>query len=387
MYQTINFTTPNILFGLGISEKTGEEAAKLGAKRALLLTGNNVLKTGMVDPILDSLKAAQVETEVYKVERTTVEPTTDNAEEAAAAVREAKADCVIAVGGGSVLDVGKLAAALQTNPLKVRDYFGKEKVPKRGIPTILVPTTSGTGAEVTKHAIFHDELNNVKKAVASSNILPNTAIVDPKLTLTCPQKVTADSGFDAFMHAAEPMLSKAANPITDNLAMTAIGLITKWVGPAFSDGSNLEARYYMSLGSVTAGLVLNNAGTSLVHALAYPIGGEYHVSHGNSLTCLVLSCFDYITPAVESKMIMLAKAMGEVVDGLPAREAAALSLTAIRNLMQRLDLPKTLTELGITDKSRVDDWAVGAHAEQRLLSRSSRVLSVEDIKKIYLNAF
>ncbi|MGI6725685.1 MAG: iron-containing alcohol dehydrogenase [Christensenellales bacterium] len=387
MFQTISFTTPNILFGLNVSEQVGAEAVKLGAKRAMILTGANVLKAGLVDSVLASLKKAGVETEQYIVERTSVEPTTDNAEQAANAVRTSQADCVIAVGGGSVLDVAKLAAALQTNPLKVRDYFGKEKVPNRGIPTILVPTTSGTGAEVTKHAIFHDELHNVKKAVASSNILPNTAIIDPVLTLTCPQIVTAASGFDAFMHAAEPVLSKAANPITDNLALTAIRLITRWIGPAFADGSNLEARYYMALGSVTAGLVLNNAGTSLVHALAYPIGGEYHVSHGNSLTCLVLSCFDYITPAVENKMIMLAEAMGEKVDGLPARKASRLCLKAIENMMQKLNLPKSLTELGITDKNRVDDWAVGAHAEQRLLSRATRVLSVEDIKKIYLNAF
>ncbi|HSK69647.1 MAG TPA: iron-containing alcohol dehydrogenase [Candidatus Limnocylindria bacterium] len=387
MQQTINFTTPNIIFGWGVADRAGEEAKRLGAKRAVLLTGANVQKAGLVQPVLDSLKKAGVESDVYLVTRTTVEPSTQNAEEAAEYVRERGADCVIAVGGGSVLDVAKLAAALQKNPLKVRDYFGKEKVPNRGIPTILVPTTSGTGAEVTKHAIFHDEQANVKKAVASSNILPNSAIVDPALTLSCPRHVTADSGFDAFMHAAEPMLSNAANPITDNLAMTAIRLITRWIGPAYADGSNRDARYYMALGSVTAGLVLNNAGTSLVHALAYPIGGEYHVSHGTSLTCLVLSCFDYITVAVEDKLVMLAEAMGERTEGLPSREAAALALRAIDSLLTRLDLPKTLTAMGITDKSRVDEWAVGAHAEQRLLSRSARVLEVEDIRKIYLNAF
>jgi alcohol dehydrogenase len=372
---------------MGCVKETGEQALKLGAKKALLISGPNVERSGNLQPVLDSLKAAGVEYVVQIESRNTPEPTAAIAEEVAAYAKEQKVDCVIGIGGGSVLDVAKMSAALVVNPLRVRDYFGKEKLPSRGIPTIMVPTTSGTGAEVTKHAIFLDEETNVKKAVASSNLLPNTAIVDPMLTVSCPAGVTASAGFDAFLHAAEPFVSKAANPITDSIALEAIAMISKWIGPAYADGSNLDARYYMSMGSIMAGMVLNNAGTSLVHALAYPIGGEYHVSHGKSLTPILLACFDSIMVVQQENFVRMAKAMGENVKGLAPRHAAKLCMDALRELMLRLGLPVCLNDLNITDKSRVDQWAVDAHAEQRLLSRCARNLSVEDIKKIYLASF
>ncbi len=387
MYQSINFATPSVIFGMGSINQTGAEAAKLGAKRALLVTGPNVQKSGSVDRAVDSLRASGIETEVKVEARNTPEPATRIAEEVSVFAREMGADCVIGLGGGSVLDVAKMSAALVINPLRVRDYFGKEKLPARGIPTIMIPTTSGTGAEVTKHAIFLDEETSVKKAVASTNLLPNTAIIDPMLTVSCPPAVTASAGIDAFMHAAEPFVSKAANPITDNLSLNAIALIAKWIGPAFADGDNLDARYYMSLGSLMAGMVLNNAGTSLVHALAYPIGGEYHINHGRSLTPIMLACFDYIMVAKQDKFILMAEALGENVKGLAPYEAAQLCLKSLKALLRRLDLPVCLNDLDITDKSKVDRWAVDAHAEQRLLSRCARTLTVDDIKKIYLASF
>ena len=194
---------------------------------------------------------------------------------------------IIGLGGGSILDVAKMASALVINPGKTEDYFGKEKVPRRGKPTIIVPTTAGTGAEATKHAIFLDRKSNVKKVVASANLLPNVAIVDPVLTVSCPPAVTASAGIDAFIHSAEAFLSKNANTITDALALESIAIITRWLGPAFADGQEMEARYQMSLGSLMAGVVLNNSGTSLVHAMAYPVGGEHHTPHGVTLSALL----------------------------------------------------------------------------------------------------
>ncbi len=387
MYQTINFVTPNVVFGMDTICQAGAEAKKLGASKVLIVTGPNVMKTGAVDTVAAALKDAGIKSKVMIPSRNTPEPTTDTAEEVAAAIKKYGADCVIGIGGGSVIDVAKMASALQTNPGRVREFFGKEKLARRGIPTIMIPTTAGTGAEVTKHAIFLDEENNVKKAVASSMLLPNAAVVDPMLTVSCPPSVTAASGIDAFLHAAEPFVSKMANPITDQLSLKAVSLIYANLGKAFCDGSDLDARYNMALGSLTAGFVLNNAGTSLVHALAYPIGGEYHINHGRSLTPILLSCFSYIMPAKADKFVLLAQAMGENTEGLSQREAAWLALDAIEDLLVKCELPKSLNECGITDKSRADDWAVGGHSEQRLLSRCARTLTVEDCKKIYLGAF
>lgn len=388
MFQNILFQTPTIIFGYDSLRQIGQQAKKLGAGRALLISGPRVQQAGILDKALAYLKEEGVAVEVNIQDRDTPEPAVEVVEETGAIAKQGKFDVIIGVGGGSILDVSKMAAALVTNPGTTRDYFGREKVPRRGTPTIIVPTTAGTGAEVTKHAIFLDREINVKKVVASSNLLPNVAIVDPELTVTCPPSVTASSGIDAYIHAAEAFLSKNANTITDTLALESVSLITKWLGPAFADGQDREARYHMSLASMMAGVVLNNSGTSLVHAMAYPVGGEHHTPHGVTLSALLLACFEYVSVAKAQKMVALAKAMGEDVDGLPLREAVDCFLESLHYLIRSVELPASLSDLGISrEETDIHQWAVEAHKEQRLLSRSPRVLSVEDIEKIYENAF
>ena len=388
MFQNIVFQTPTIIFGIDAIKQLGEQAKKLGAGRALLISGPRVQKAGLLDKAASFLKAEGIAVEVNIQDRDTPEPATEVVEDTASVARKGKFDVIIGLGGGSILDVSKMAAALVTNPGTTKDYFGKEKVPKRGTPTIIVPTTAGTGAEVTKHAIFLDREINVKKVVASSNLLPNVAIVDPVLTVSCPPAVTASSGIDAFIHSAEAFLSKNANAITDALALESISTITQWLGPAFADGQDMEARYQMSLGSLMAGVVLNNSGTSLVHAMAYPVGGEHHTPHGVTLSALLIACFEYVAVAKADKMAALAVAMGENIDGLAPREVVERVLDAIHYLIKSVDLPASLTDLGISkEKTNIHQWAVEAHKEQRLLTRSPRVLSVEDIELIYRNAF
>ena len=176
------------------------------------MTGPNVKQAGVLDKALSFLKAESIDVEVNIQGRDTPEPATTVVEDTAGVARKGNFDVIIGLGEGSILDVAKMASALVTNPGKTKDYFGREKVPKRGKPTIIIPTTSGTGAEVTKHAIFLDRDVNVKKAVASSALLPDVAIVDPMLPVSCPPRVTSSAGIDAFIHAAEPFLSKNANP-------------------------------------------------------------------------------------------------------------------------------------------------------------------------------
>jgi alcohol dehydrogenase class IV len=388
MFQNISFQTPSIIFGIDALNQLGKEAVKLGAGRALLVTGPRVQKAGLLDRAASILAAESITVEVNIQDRDTPEPATDVVERTAEVARKGNFDVIIGLGGGSILDVTKMASALVTNPGRTEDYFGKEKVPKRGKPTIIVPTTAGTGAEATKHAIFLDRKINVKKVVASANLLPNVAIVDPILTLSCPPPVTASAGIDAFIHSAEAFLSKNANTMTDALALESIAIITRWLGPAFADGQDMEARYQMSLGSLMAGVVLNNSGTSLVHAMAYPVGGEHHTPHGVTLSALLIACFDYVAVAKAEKMAALARAMGEPIDGLAPREITERVLDAIHYLIKSVNLPANLTDLGISrEKTDIHQWAVEAHKEQRLLTRSPRILTVEDIEKIYENAF
>lgn len=388
MFQNILFQTPTIIFGIDAINQIGQQAKKLGAGRALLISGPRVQKAGQLDKAISFLEAEGITAEVNIQDRDTPEPATEVVEATAAIAKKGNFDVIIGLGGGSILDVTKMAAALVKNPGTTKDYFGREKVPQRGTPTIIVPTTAGTGAEVTKHAIFLDREINVKKVVASSSLLPNVAIVDPNLTVSCPPPVTASAGIDAFIHSAEAFLSKNANTITDALALESISIITKWLGPAFADARNMEARYQMSLGSLMAGMVLNNSGTSLVHAMAYPVGGEHHTPHGVTLSALLIACFDYVAVAKAEKMAALACAMGESIDGLAPREVVDRVLEAIHYLIKSVELPASLTDLGISrEKTDIHQWAVEAHKEQRLLTRSPRILSVEDIEVIYNNAF
>jgi alcohol dehydrogenase len=387
MFQTFPFNTPLIHFGIDTIQQLGQEVHKLGAKRALLITGPTIAKSTVLDKAKASLESQSVDYDINIQGRDTPEPATHIAEEASKVALEGRFEVIIGLGGGSILDVAKMASALLTNPGKTRDYFGKEKVIRRGRPTIMVPTTSGTGAEVTKHAIFLDTETQVKKAVASTAMLPNVAIVDPMLTVGCSPSVTASAGIDAFLHAVEPFLSKNANPLTDTIGLEAVRIITRWLGPAFADGENLEARYHMSLGSMMSGLVLNNSGTSLVHAMAYPIGGEFHLAHGVSLCAIAVACFNGIVMAIPERFARLAEAMGENIEGLSLREASEVALDAIGYLMKSVRLPLCLPDVGITDESKAAKWAPDAHAERRLLGRCVRNLSVSDIEEIYRNAF
>jgi alcohol dehydrogenase len=388
MFQNIVFQTPTIIFGNDSINQIGQQAKKLGAGRVLLISGPQVKKAGILDNVKSLLEAAGIAVEVDLQDRDTPEPATELVEKTADLAKKWKFDVIVGLGGGSILDVSKMASALVTNPGKTADYFGREKVPQRGLPTIIVPTTAGTGAEVTKHAIFLERASNVKKVVASSSLLPNVALVDPILTLSCPPPVTASAGIDAFIHSAEAFLSKNTNVITDALALESISIMTKWLGPAFADGQNLEARYWMSLGSMMAGMVLNNSGTSLVHAMAYPVGGEHRTPHGVTLSALLMACFEYVAVAKVERMAALARAMGENVDWLAPREVVQRVLDAIHYLLKSVDLPASLTELGVSkETTNIRQWAIDAHKEQRLLGRSPRILSVEDIEIIYENAF
>jgi len=386
MFQTIPFNTPDILFGMDAVNKVADYAGKLGAGRILLITGPHVSKAGIAEKVISSLKAKSLEFEIY--DRMEQEPYTTVVERAAEVARKGKFDVFIGLGGGSVMDVAKMASALTTNAGLTKDYFGVEKVTRRGKPTIMIPTTAGTGAEITKHAIFVDVEDHVKKAVASQALQPNVALIDPLLTVTSPPQVTAAAGIDAFIHAAEPFVSQGANPLTDAIAMKAMSMITRWVGPAYADGRDLEARYHVAMGSMMSSFVLQNSGTSLIHAIAYPIGGEYHTSHGTTLSALMPSCFEYIKVAKAPKFAAMAEAMGENICGVSDREAADKAIEAIRALLKSLDLPGSLKDLGaVQEESRVKRWAVDAHKEQRLLSRCARQLTVEDIIKIINNAF
>src|SRR3989442_14873978 len=258
-----------IRFGWGAAAALPIEAARLG-RRPLLVTGWALRRAGRLEPLLESLRSAGLNPALH--EGVPPEPTLAALQRAMDAGVAAGADFVIAIGGGSVLDIGKAVAALAGAGAAAVEFFAGHPLPERGRPIIALPTTSGTGSEVTRVCVLSDPERRRKASIRADSLLPRLAIVDPELTVSCPAPVTAHSGMDAFVQAVEAYVSNGANPLTDALALEAARLTAGALESAVRDGSNQSAREAMALGSLMAGLALNTARLGLGHGLAHPVG-------------------------------------------------------------------------------------------------------------------
>ena len=385
MVKTFGLRTPEwVFFGNGMVQKVGSEAKRLGAKRVMVLTDPGVKAAGLLERVKEPLKAEGLDFDVF--DRVEPEPSIQSLLEASAMAKKGKFDVFVGLGGGSAMDTAKLTAALMTNEGTLQEYFGVDNIPKRGLPTIMITTTSGTGSEVTRMAVFTDKDENLKKVVSAQNILADVSIVDPEMTATMPPSVTAGTGIDAFIHAVEAYVAINANPLTDTLAIEATQMIADSLGPAFANGNDMEARYNMALGSFMAGIALNNAGVGAVHALAYPIGAEYHLAHGPALIVIFEETMRACAPANLPKYRNIAEVMGCDTEGLTPIEAAEAAVECMVDLAKMVRLPTTLSEVD-ADKSKIQEWAVAAFGEKRLLGNTPRQLSVDDIAEIFEKSF
>ncbi|MDK2888214.1 alcohol dehydrogenase [Desulfofundulus australicus DSM 11792] len=378
------FRLPEVIYlGKGAIENLSNEVKKFNATRVLLITDAGVQKAGLDKQVIEIIERGGAQVEVYaEVE---AEPSTDTVDRVGQLVRENSYQLLVGLGGGSPMDVTKGASVLATNGGSIKDYAGIELIPQRGIPTILIPTTSGTGSEVTQNAIFAFKEEQVKKGVVSQYLLPRVAIVDPKLTLSCPPHITAATGVDALVHAVESFTALKATPHTDIYALEAIRLISANLRTAVANGSDLEAREKMAMGSFFAGVSLANAGVGAVHALAYPLGGKFHVSHGVSNALLFAPVIEFNCVSNLAKFARVAEAMGEPVAGKSLREAAMLVVKAIKELVADVGIPQSLRDVGVSE-SDIEFLTLSAEKQTRLLSNNPRVITREDIKNIYLKA-
>ena len=385
MLGSFKVRTPDwILFGFDTVRQVGVEAKRLGAGKVMLLTDPGVVKAGLLDPVYESLKGEGLEYDIF--DAVEPEPSIQSLLEASKMAKQGKFDVIAAVGGGSSMDTAKVVAAMMTNEGDIQDFFGVDNVPQRGLPTIMVTTTSGTGSEVTRMAVFTDTEVNLKRVVSAQNILADVAIIDPNMTLSMPQPVTAATGIDAFIHAVEAYVAINASPMTDTICLEAIKLTAENLGPAFANGNDMAARYNMALGSFMAGISLNNAGVGAVHALAYPIGAEYHLSHGLALIVIFAETMRSISISCLPKFRKIAEAMGIDVEGLSPWEAADETVDGMTELARMVGLPTTLSEVE-GDQTKIAQWAKAAHGEQRLLGNTPRTLSVEDVAQIFEKSF
>ncbi|MBI3972844.1 MAG: iron-containing alcohol dehydrogenase [Chloroflexi bacterium] len=372
-------------FGPGAVERVGEEAQRLGARRALVITDPGVAKAGIAGRVRELLEAASIATGLY--DQVEPEPSVASVERAFSAAQAGTADggaydLVAGVGGGSAMDTAKGVSLRSANPGPIQQYFGVELVPATGLPMIQIPTTAGTGSEITPNAIFDDTERRLKAGIVSYRLFAQVAIVDPDLTLGVPPAVTAASGLDALTHAIESYVAVKATPHTDLYALEAIRLIGANLRAAVARGSDRSARYGQMLGSFYAGISITNAGTGLCHAMAYPLGSAYHVPHGMSNALLLPAVLEYNMLADLPKFVKIAEALGEPVAGLSPREAALRGVEAVRTLSKDVGLPAGLREVGVPEEA-LEGFVDGALSAARLVDNNPRRPAREAVLEIY----
>ncbi|RAV23019.1 iron-containing alcohol dehydrogenase [Paenibacillus contaminans] len=381
------FVSPiKIITGTGSLSRLPEEIAALGVSKTMIFADPGVLKAGILDSLTRILDEGKVDYTIYSDIQP--EPPIPVGDKAVAALRDSQAELVIGIGGGSCLDITKAAAVLSKHDGSIADYLnltGKKKLSGKGLPKILIPTTSGTGAEVTDIAVF--SLESTKDVLTHPYLLADIAIVDPELTYSLPPKITAATGVDALTHAAEAFFSVNASPITDTLALEAIRKISSNIHTAVLHGSDKSARREMSYGSLLAGLSFYNAGVAGVHALAYPLGGLFKISHGESNALLLPYVFDFIWPACShEKMLMMTEALGVPSSGLTKRKAALTAVTSFREMIREIGLSLSLQDFGIR-REDIERLSQDAIKQTRLLARSPMPYTLDDIRRIYINAW
>lgn len=371
---------PVILSGPDCATQAGPRAKDLGAQRALLVTDGTLVEIGLAEKVLKLLASAGLGTNLFaEVEP---EPSVHTAARCGEVARQGAYDLIVGLGGGSVMDVAKAAALLMRNPAPLDSYFGVDKVPQPGLPTILMPTTSGTGSEVTPNIVL-TKGNGKKAGIVSSYAMAEAAIVDPKLVLSAPPLVTAATGVDALTHAIEAYLSTLATPLTDALALRAISLIGQHLRRAVAQGTNdLEAREGMAYGSLLAGLSFANAKLGVVHAIAMALGSQFHLAHGVANALILPYGMVFNLPATQERMAEIARALGEEIKGLPVEKAAERAVKAAEHLIEEVGLPRTLAQVGAATDEAIESVAAEAITNQRLLATNPRAASEEDLRVV-----
>jgi alcohol dehydrogenase len=373
-------TTPRIVMGQGSLDRIGEESKRLGASRVMIVTDKGLVESGIVTRAEAVLESDGMS--VGRFDAVEADPPYEIAAVAAEHAKKQDAELILGIGGGSSLDIAKVASVLVTNSEPVSAYFGIDLIPLRGLPTILVPTTAGTGSEATPIAILSDHTEKLKKGIVSPFLFPDTAVLDPELTLGLPPKVTAATGMDALIHAVEAYTSRNATRITDMYAMEAMKLIFEHIRTAYANGSDMPARAAMLEGSLLAGIAFANAGVTAVHAFAYPIGAEFHIPHGVANSMMLAPVMEFNMLGNLTKFACMAEAFGEHLTGRNQRDAAHAAVKALETLAEDLRIPNHLGEFGVKSED-IPALAEGVMKVTRLLANNPRELTLEDAQEIY----
>ena len=370
---------PRVVSGAGCVGSLGEEVKRLGGAKALLVCDEALEGMGMTAPLTDSLASAGVEYALFSGVK--ADPSLDLLKDSAEITGSFSADVVVGLGGGSSLDAAKLISIMLTNGGEADSYYGIGNIPEPGLPMVLIPTTAGTGSEVTNISVMGDPKTGLKKAMISDHMYARAAMLDPDLTLGLPPALTATTGMDALVHAIESYTGLRASTFTDTLNHEAIRLIAKNLRQAYAQGQNLKAREAMLTASCLAGMAFCNTQNGLDHAMALSIGSKYHLPHGLTTAFILPWVMEYNCIANQAKFIEIARDFGEEVDNKPDHEAAMLSVRAIKSLLTDLGISYKLGDYGAKEED-FEEIAKAAMSAKQLISNNPRQVTEAEIIKI-----
>jgi alcohol dehydrogenase class IV len=394
------YSAGQLVFGRGAVRELGRLLTRRRWTRAVVVTDPVLVEAGVVGRVQAPLAEAGVTVETF--DGGEPEPSIDAALRGVECARRFGPEVIVGVGGGSNLDLAKMVAVLHTHGGQPRDYFSWDNVPGPVTPLVGVPTTAGTGSEVSHAAVLTDAAQKIKVSTLSNYLRPAVAVVDPELTLTCPAKVTADSGIDALTHAVEAYTATdysemplapgettpydGRHPLGDVLAEKAIALVGQHLRTAVHEPQNPEGREGMALAATLAGLAFSNCGVALVHALEYPLGGELHCSHGAGNGLLLPYVMRYNLPKRAARLARIAQLLGENTHGLTETRAAELGIAAVEQLRRDIHIPQRIRELGGRE-DQLPAFAKKAFAIKRLMTMNPRQPTEDDLLAILRAAF
>lgn len=370
-----------LLFGDGASRQAPAELGGQGWKRLFVVTSAPVASAHAA--VLESWRAAGLTLEICPlVDR---EPEIALFETVMRSAREFRPDAIVGFGGGSPIDVAKLTAALYDGRQAVRDVFGIGALARRALPLACIATTAGTGADVSPVAVLLDEAERLKKGVVSPHLVPDLALCDPELTHSLPPPVTAATGIDALVHCMEAYANRHAHPVVDVYALEGIRRIGRSIERAVHEGTDRDARSDVMLGALYGGLCLGPVNTAAIHALSYPLGGEYRVPHGVANSLLMPHVFRFNLPAMPDRYADIARALGCPVAGSTAATAET-GVQRLADLSRQCGIPQRLRDVGIPE-AELPRLARESMKVTRLLRNNPRDLTAEDAEQIYRDAY
>ncbi|MFD2368722.1 iron-containing alcohol dehydrogenase [Brevibacillus sp. GCM10020057] len=380
--QISKFMTPEIIFGNQSIAQIGESLRRLGATRVFFVSDPGVVAAGWVERIMPILDQQRLDYHLWT--DVTANPKDYEIHAGVAEYRARECNAILGVGGGSAIDAAKAIALLGTNDGSIVQYEGVDKIRRPLPPMVMVPTTAGSGSEVSQFSIIVDSARKVKMAIISKSLIPDIAIIDPQTLMTKDKQLTANTGMDVLTHAIESYISLAATPLTEVHSLQAMRLIARHLRPSAASQYNAEAKQAMAMASLQAGIAFSNAILGAVHAMSHQLGGYLDAPHGEVNAILLPHVLEYNYIAAPEKYRQIAECLGENTAGLSARESSRLALKAVKELARDLDCPESLSAIGLVPE-QIE--LLSEHAIRDVcMTTNPRDMSVHDVATLFRQA-